>query len=359
MTRPTEIIIDTNALRHNLAQVRLCAPHSKVIAMVKANAYGHGMIHVAKALHSADALGVASLDEAVYLRESGIKSPLFLMEGLFQANEISRASLNNVVLVIHHAEQIKMLASVKVNKPFHCWLKLNTGMNRLGLNISEFKSAYETLMSLSVVAKPIGLMTHFAEADDLQSHATKKQAALFLENITGYDGPKSLCNSAGILAYSDLHYDWVRPGLMLYGASPFQGETGVTHQLLPVMTFSSQLIAIYPVKRGEKVGYGGTWTADKESLIGIVAAGYGDGYPQQAQNGTPVLIHGKQYSLVGRVSMDMLAVDLNNHHDIQLGDRVVLWGEGLPVEVIAKHANTSAYELLTRMTTRPKLNVKA
>lgn len=354
MSRPTELIIDLNALRHNLAQVRLSAPHSRVLAMVKANAYGHGMIQVAKALHTADALGVASLEEGIALREAGIKLPIVLMEGLFHADELTRASLNNFELVIHDVSQIAALKSAKVKKPFHCWLKINTGMNRLGLHPDVFFEVYNELKRLSSVANPLCLMTHFAEADDLHSKATQDQIKKFEQITEGYEDLRSLCNSAGILAYPKAHADWVRPGLMLYGASPFSGEVGADRGLKPVMTLHSEVMAIHAINQGERVGYGGTFVAERDTRIAIIAAGYGDGYPQQAQNGTPVLVKGEIFPLAGRVSMDMLAVDLKDNNDIKLGDPVTLWGEGLPVETVAKQGLTSPYELLTRITARPE-----
>lgn len=358
MTRPTLITIDTAALRHNLARVKQLAPDSAVLAMVKANGYGHGLLTVAKALQDADGFGVASIDEGLVLREAGIKQPIFLMEGLFSPDELTLAALHHFTLVIHHEPQVEMLQSVKLKSPLTVWLKVNTGMNRLGLSPERFHACYQTLMASPVVAKPIGVMTHFAEADNLESGASVKQLETFMPLVEGLDSPMSLCNSAGILSLPMAHADWVRPGLMLYGASPFAGETGVDRGLKPVMTFSSQLIAIQSVAKGQKVGYGGTWTAKSDTRIGIVAAGYGDGYPQQAKNGTPVRVNDQLCSLVGRVSMDMLAIDLKSNMGVAIGDPITLWGEGLPVEMVAKHCNTSPYELLTSMTARPRAKQK-
>lgn len=357
MSRPALITIHLNALRHNLAQVREHAPNSKVLAMVKANAYGHGLVVIAKALNQADGLGVASLDEGIALREAGIKQPIFLMEGLFNADELTLAALHHFTLMVHHLDQVAMLQSVRLQKPLPVWLKVNTGMNRLGVMPADFNACYEKLLACQNVAKPIGLMTHFAETDNLKSEATADQVACFNKVIEGVQAPLSLSNSAGILGWPSIKADWVRPGLMLYGASPFAKETGLDRGLKPVMTFSSKLIAVHAIKRGEKVGYGGTWTAHEATRIGIVAAGYGDGYPQQAKNGTPVLVNGKICPLVGRVSMDMLAVDLKDLPEAKPGDQVVLWGEGLPVESVANQCLSSPYELLTRMTTRAKIAV--
>lgn len=358
MTRPALITIDTAALRHNLAQVKKLAPDSQVLAMVKANGYGHGMTMVAKALHDADGFGVASIDEGIALREAGIKQPIFLMEGLFSADELTLAALHHFTLVIHHEPQIAMLQSVKLKTPLSVWLKVNTGMNRLGLSTDDFRDGYQVLMASPVVDKPIGVMTHFAEADNPKSDATLKQLEAFMPLVEGLDSPMSLCNSAGICSLPMAHADWVRPGLMLYGASPFANETGADRGLKPVMTFSSRLIAIQSVKKGQKVGYGGTWTAKSDTRIGIVAAGYGDGYPQQAKNGTPVLVNDTICPLAGRVSMDMLTIDLKNNMGATIGDPVTLWGEGLPVETVANHCLTSPYELLTSMTVRPRTKQK-
>lgn len=359
MSRPAHVTIDLQALRHNLKQIRLMAPKAKVLAMVKANAYGHGMITVAKTLQDVDGLGVASLEEGIVLRDAGIKTPIFLMEGLFHADELTLAALHNFTVIVHHEAQIKMLESAKLKKPLHCWIKINTGMNRLGVTPAHFKAVYEKLSQLTCVAKPIGVMTHFAESDNAESPATNAQIQLFKSLVDGLNVPLSLANSGGILSFPEAHADWVRPGLILYGASPITKQTGEMHGLKPVMTFSSRLIAVYPIERGQKVGYGGTWTASEPTTIGIAAVGYGDGYPQQAKSGTPVLVNGQQCVLAGRVSMDMLAIDLGSQSSAALNDEVVLWGAGLPVEIVANHALTSAYELFTRKTSRPKIKINA
>jgi len=357
MSRPTTLNIDIAALKHNLQQVRKYAPNSSIIAMVKANAYGHGIITAAKALTDADAFGVASLEEGMILREAGITQPIVLMEGLFSIDELSLAQKYQFTLVIHHLPHLEMLESVKIHEPFHVWLKINTGMHRLGFEPHEVDHVYKRLQSLSCVHQPIGLMTHFAEADHEDTDATAHQRDLFLKLVANYNGPKSLANSAAILSNPDTHADWVRPGLMLYGASTFLDKTGLDFQLKPVMTLWSRLIAITPVKAGGKVGYGGVWTAPLDMQVGIVGVGYGDGYPQLAENGTPVLINGVECPLVGRVSMDMIAVDLRPLKNAKVGDKVILWGEGLPVEYVARSSKTSPYEILTRMTPRPKLQL--
>jgi alanine racemase len=358
MSRPTYMTIDLSALSHNLTRVHELAPGRSVIAMVKANAYGHGLERIASALHHADALGVASLEEGVKLREAGIQKPIVLMEGLFYPDELIEAAYHEFILVVHHLPHIEMLENTQTPYPFRIWLKINTGMNRLGFSPSDVITIYQRLMCMNSVQKPIGFMTHFAQADYLSSDVTQSQIALFEQMTSTLPGLKSLANSAAIIAWPNSLGDWVRPGLMLYGASPFANQTGLDHGLQPVMTLWSRLIAVSSVKKGSKVGYGGTWTATDDTVIGIVGVGYGDGYPQFAENGTPVLVNNQIGTLAGRVSMDMLAVDLGQQQNAKVGDPVVLWGKGLPVEVVAKHSKTSAYEILTRMTPRPKIEIK-
>lgn len=358
MSRPTFMTIDLGALRHNLQRVKELAPKSAIIAMVKANGYGHGIVRVAKSLEKAEALGVASLEEGLILREAGITQPIVLMEGLFYPEEIFEAARAKFSLVVHHLPHVEMLEKAKVDTPFPIWLKINTGMHRLGIDPQDLMQVYQRLQKADSVKKPIGLMTHFAEADMVESPATNQQLKLFAETTQNLSGPRSLSNSAGILAWPAAHADWVRPGLMLYGASPFAGKTGLDYQLEPVMTLWSRLIAIVNVKKGGKVGYGGYWEAPEDMLVGVVGVGYGDGYPQFADNGTPILVNDVQCQLIGRVSMDMLAVDLRNQPQAKIGDIVKLWGKGLAVEHVAKFSKTSAYEILTRMTPRPKIEIR-
>lgn len=327
------------------------------MAMVKANAYGHGIVRIAQGLPAADAFGVASLDEGIKLREAGVTQPIVLVEGLFSSDEVMEAAKHEFTLVVHHLPHVEMLEKAKVKHPFSVWMKMNTGMHRLGFAPQETDAVYQRLMAAPAVKKPIGLMTHFAEADRVDSNATEQQIKLFNQITSHLPGPRSLANSAGIIAWQEAQGDWVRPGLMLYGASPFPDKTGLEHGLRPVMTLWSRLIAINPVRKDGKVGYGGTWTAPEDRLIGVVGVGYGDGYPQFAENGTPVLVNGSVCPLVGRVSMDMLTVDLYNQPQARIGDPVILWGQGLPVEEVARHSHTSAYEILTRMTPRPKIEV--
>lgn len=358
MGRNIVSLISTKALRHNLDQIRKIAPHSKIMAMVKANAYGHGLATVATALSDADALGVASIEEALLIRKLGVKTDIVLMEGIFREEELPFVQTHRLTLVVHHWSQIQALQNYanKVTDPFIVWIKINTGMNRLGFPLHEFDEAYRVLSSLKNV-KLKGMMTHFSQADDKNSTQTDLQIQRFEQALSGYEGEKCLANSAGIIAYPKAHANWVRPGLILYGASPFSQSTGAEFGLLPVMTLRSEIIAIRNLQEGEKVGYGGTWqNPSSDARIGIVAMGYGDGYPWHAKN-APVLVNQHRVNTVGRISMDMLAVDLTLFPDVKVGDPVVLWGEGLPIEQVAECAGTIPYELFCRFTERVTVKV--
>ena len=358
MSRPTYITIDLNALRHNVQTIRRMAPGCAVMAMVKSNAYGHGIERIGLALSDVEALGVACLEEGFKLRRAGVKNSIVLMEGLFSAEEIARAENGNFVLVVHHVAQVEMLEHAEVSIPFSVWLKIDTGMHRLGFHPDEVKKIHERLLNCTAVNKPIGLMTHFAESDALDRSSTQQQIDLFNQLTQGLAGPRSLANSGGIMAWPSAHGDWVRPGIMLYGASPFEGRAGRDFQLEPVMSLSSELIAIHDVKKGDRVGYGGIWTSPDDRRIGVIGIGYGDGYPRHAQNGTPVLVNGKVCPLVGRVAMDMMTVDLYTQPHAKVGDPVLLWGADLPVETVAAHSSTIGYELLTRITQRVHVHIK-
>jgi alanine racemase len=352
MSRPAKITINLSALRQNYQQVKALASYSRVLAMVKSNGYGHGIVRIAQGLLEADAFGVACIEEGMLLRNAGINNPIVLMEGLFEPTELPLAVQHNFTLVVHHREQIEMLEQQTELKPLSVWLKIDTGMHRLGFHPDEALQAYSRLTHCSAVQKPIGLMTHFAESDSLERAHTLKQIELFDTTTVNLVGPRSLANSAGIIAWPSAHGDWVRPGIMLYGVSPFSGHRGVEHHLQPVMSLSSKLIAIHRIAKGERIGYGGTWTSPEDMLVGVVGIGYGDGYPWRAKSGIPVLVNGRPCPLVGRVAMDMLTVDLRTQPDAKVGDSVLLWGPGLPVEVIAEQSGTSPYELLTRITQR-------
>lgn len=357
MGRPTTITIHLDALRHNLQQIKKLAPQSSILAMVKSNAYGHGLERIALALPDADALGVACIEEGIKLRNAGVNNPIVLMEGLFTGNELNQAAQLDFDLVVHHVDQVEILEKNPSIKPLRIWLKINTGMHRLGFDPDKVETVYQRLMQCANIKKPIIIMTHFAEADSEDKTSTEKQIACFEKVTKNIPGPRSLCNSAGIMTYPKAHQDWVRPGIILYGASPIKGDSLSDHGFKPVMSLSTQIIALHQVTKGEKVGYGGTWICPEDMLVGVIAIGYGDGYPQFAKAGTPVLVNGKICPLVGRVSMDMATVDLRTQPYAKVGDPVVLWGEGLPIEKVAENNHTSAYELLTRITQRVRVEV--
>jgi alanine racemase len=266
------------------------------------------------------------------LRRSGIKTPIVLMEGLFTNDELIKASEENFTLIVHHALQVEMFEQNPTVKPLSIWLKIDTGMHRLGFAPDQVVSVYERLQRCQAIKKPIGLMTHFAEADSSDRGPVMRQIELFNDVTQGLQGPRSLANSAGIIAWPTTHAEWVRPGLMLYGASPFSKHTGGEYHLQPVMSLMSELIAIHDIQKGERIGYGGTFVASEPMRMGVVGVGYGDGYPQCARNGTPMLVNGQRCPLAGRVSMDMLTVDLRAEPKAKVGDPVLLWGAGLPVE---------------------------
>lgn len=354
-----EALINLEALSHNFSVIRtLIGPHADIMPMVKANAYGHGLVNIASHLGEAMYFGVACLNEASILRSLGIKKPIMVMSGFCDAHELAVFAELKLTAVIHHVDQIRMLEmSQDEVEPIPVWLKLGTGMNRLGLNPAFFKSAYERLSHCEQVQKPFGLMTHLASADT-DVDFTCKQIALFDELTEGLDNPKSITNSAGIFSCTDAHHQLVRPGIMLYGISPFANKTGNELGLQPVMTLRSRLLAYQSVQRGTKVGYGCTFEADRDFLMGIVAIGYGDGYPRHIAPGTPVLVHGVECPIIGRVSMDMMAIDLTGVENPCMGDPVVLWGPELPVERIAAAAGTIAYELCCQLTGRvSRINV--
>jgi alanine racemase len=349
--------IDGGALRHNLQAIRLRAARSKVMAVVKANAYGHGLVPVARALDTADAFAVARLDEGLALRDAGIAQPVVLLEGIFDREQLDIAARETFDLVVHCAEQIALLQEMKRASPLRVWLKLDSGMNRLGFKGAEFSAAYAALSAIDAIQKPLRLFTHMADADNPESNQTSVQLRRFNDAVTGLPGERSLANSATLCSFPEAQADWVRPGLMLYGVSPFAGGVAADFGLRPVMTLSASIIAIKDIAAGESVGYGARWTADRATRIAIVAAGYGDGYPRAAGNGTPVLVNGQRASLVGRVSMDMLAIDVGAIRAPQIGDSVVLWGAGLPVEEIARCAAMIPYQLLCAVSRRVALQV--
>jgi alanine racemase len=352
VSRLIRAVIDTRALRHNLSVTRERARRARIMAVVKANAYGHGLVPTALALAEADAFAVARLEEGLALRAAGITQPIVLLEGVFNAEQLLEAARHGFDLVVHDALQIELLEQMAGAHRFVLWIKIDTGMNRLGFAPREFAAALGRVRRLTPAPLEIRLLTHLASADERDNRVTDAQLARFREATAGLDYALSIANSAGIFGDARLGCDWVRPGLALYGASPFADTSAAQLGLEPVMSLQTSVIALRRVCRGETVGYGGAWTAPRDSAIAIVAAGYGDGLPRGLPGGTPVLVGGERAPIVGRVSMDMIAADVSQLSEVHVGTPAVLWGPGLPVEEVARHAGTIPYELLCGVSQR-------
>lgn len=355
MSRPTHIIIDPNALLHNVARIKHLAPGKKLIAMVKANAYGCGLAKVAPVLEGhVDALGVAALEEALTIRSLGVKTSCILFQGIFSPEELYTISEHQFVCVVHQHHQLEWIVNTPLAKPISIWIKVNTGMNRLGFDPEDLPSIMDKVKQCPWINKDIGLMTHLASADQPDSEENKQQISRFQNiELLGIQ-QRSIANSAAILSFPETHADAVRAGIMLYGVSPFLQQTGSELGLKPVMSFTSAVSALYKKPPLVRVGYGGIWTSKQQSLIGIVPVGYGDGYPRHIAPDTPVWVAGREVPIVGRVSMDMLAVDLTDHSTVQIGDLVELWGTHIAVERIAAAAGTIGYELICQVTERTR-----
>lgn len=349
MYRKTAALIDLDAIRSNFALACSLAPRSKNIAVIKANAYGHGMLRVAEALHDvAPAFAVATIDEALELRKGGINNDVLVLQGVATAAACKVAASSRLTLVVHTREQIEVLIEAGISVPV--WLKIDTGMHRLGLAPGDLADARKRLAACGVEVQVT--CTHFACADELDGDATRQQLASFNAATSDLDLPRSMANSAGILGWPESHAEWNRPGYMLYGSSPFAADVATASTLRPAMTLRSEIIAIRAVPRGDSVGYGARWTAERPSSIGTVAIGYADGYPRHAQNGTPTLVNGKVAPLAGTVSMDAITVDLTEHDNVEVGDTVELWGAGVAVNTVAAAAGTIGYQLLTGVSSR-------
>lgn len=347
------VVINRRALRHNLQRLRELAPDSRMVAVVKANAYGHGLLETARTLTDADAFGVARLEEALRLREGGITQPVLLLEGFFDAYDLPSISREGFHTVVHNEAQLSALEQATLEKPVTVWMKLDTGMHRLGVLPEHADAFYERLSACKNVRQPVNIVSHFARADEPDCGATEKQLALFNHFTDGKPGQRSIAASGGILLWPQSHFEWVRPGIILYGVSPLDTRPwGEDFGFKPVMTLTSSLIAVREHKAGEPVGYGGTWVSERDTRLGVIALGYGDGYPRSAPSGTPVRVNGREVPIVGRVAMDMICVDLGPDAQDKMGDSVVMWGDGLPVERIAEMTGVSAYELITRLTPR-------
>lgn len=349
MSRPLQATIDLGALRHNLAVVRRYAPHAKALAVVKANAYGHGMLRAAAALQDAEGFAVLRVEEGIALREAGHHQTIALLEGFFSPDELPLLAEYRLTTVIHNPASADMLARAKLASKIDILLKINTGMNRLGFTPEAFPGALQRLHSCPNVGN-ITLATHFARADE--GPGISAQLECFERTTQGLPLPRSLANSATLLRYPQAHASWVRPGIMLYGSSPFSDESAQQIGLRPVMTLTSRIIAVQNLQPGESVGYGGLFQAEHPTRVGIVACGYADGYPRHAPTGTPILVEGIRSRTLGRVSMDMLFADLTDIPAAGVGSPVTLWGKGLPVEDVAHAAGTIGYELLCALAQR-------
>ena len=358
MTRPSKALIDLAALRQNYLTARKLHG-GRALAVVKANAYGHGAVVCAQALSDiADGFAVAVMAEALELRQAGVMRPILVLEGCFDYSECIEAQNNDIWIAVHQAAQIDMLyTSVLVPASVHVWLKIDSGMHRAGFALNEVMGAYQRLAANPAVAS-ITLMSHFARADEPNAPTTAQQIQAFELATRDIPGDRSLCNSAGILAWPAARRDWARPGVLLYGANPLPAayiEQHPEQKLLPVMSLHSEVFAVKTLQPGEALGYGGTFVAERPTRVGLVALGYADGYPRSAPTGTPVEVDGKRSRIVGRISMDMLNVDLTELPQAGIGSQVELWGCNIDINEVALCANTIAYELLCNVKRVPRV----
>jgi alanine racemase len=352
--RPARALIDLQALRHNYQLARETTG-AKALAVIKADAYGHGAVRVAQALEAeVDGFAVACIEEALELRQAGIKAPILLLEGFFEADELALIVEHDFWCVVHSMWQLEAIESTSVGKPLTVWLKLDSGMHRVGLSPADYQAGYQRLLASGKVAKVV-LMSHFARADELGSARSDEQVAIFQAASQGLKAQVSLRNSPGTMGWPTIPSDWVRPGIMLYGATPFDQPQSVADRLQPVMTLESKVICVRELPVGEPVGYGGAFVTDRATRVGVVAMGYADGYPRQAPTGTPVFIDGQRSQLLGRVSMDMLCVDLTDLPQAGLGSRVELWGKNVLASDLATAAGTIPYQIFCNLKRVPRL----
>jgi len=343
--RPARALIDLEALRHNYRLARRLGG-GRALAVVKADAYGHGAVRCAAALEQeADGFAVACIEEALVLREAGIRKPILLLEGFFEASELPLLLEHDLWTVVHAPWQVEALERTPLPRPLHVWLKLDSGMHRVGIDAASYADTWRRLQALPHVEVAVK-MSHFSRADELDCARTGEQLATFAAATAGLAGETSICNSPALLGWPDARADWARPGLMLYGVSPFAQAHEPASQLRPVMTLESKVIAVRELPAGEPVGYGARFVTQAPTRIGVVAMGYADGYPQFAVNGTPVAIDGRPGRLAGRVSMDMLTVDLTDHPQAGVGSQVELWGNQIAAAEVVAHSQTSSYRLL-------------
>ncbi len=353
--RPTQATIDLDAFAHNYRLARALGG-GRALAVVKADAYGHGAVACARALDGeADGFGVACIEEALELREAGIRAPILLLEGFFEADELALVERHDLWTVVASPWQVEALERHRVARPLQAWVKLDSGMHRLGLSPGEYLDAWRRLQALPSVAALVA-MSHFSRADELAHASTPEQLATFDAALAQLPQgtPASVANSAALMAWPATRRDWVRPGLMLYGAHMLDAPRAEADALRAVMTLESKVIAVRELDAGQPIGYAGTFITTRPTRVGVVAAGYADGYPQYATSGTPVLIDGRRGELIGRVSMDMLTIDLTDHPEAGLGSRIELWGAGLPVAEVAARSGNSPYRLLTGLKRAPR-----
>lgn len=353
--RPARALIDLDALRHNYRLARRLGG-GKALAVIKADAYGHGAVRCAQALEGeADGFAVACIEEALELRQAGIRAPILLLEGFFEADELAPIVEHGLWTAVGSPWQVEAVARFAATSAasLHVWLKLDSGMHRLGLSPAEFRAAHARLSALPQLA-PLTMMSHLARADELDCVRTGEQAQVFAAATAGLAGQTSLCNSPALLGWPQVRSDWVRPGLMLYGANPFPDGTPLPGELKPVMTLESKVFAVRELAAGEPLGYGARFVAERPTRVGVVAMGYADGYPQFAPNGTPVRIDGRPGQLIGRVSMDMLTVDLSEHPQAGIGSAVTLWGAAPLAATLAERCHSSAYRLLCGLKRVPR-----
>ena len=350
--RPAQAVIDLNALRHNY-QLAKTLSNARALAVIKADAYGHGAVRCAQALTEADGFAVACIEEALELREAGIRQPILLLEGFFEQSELALIQAHDLWCVIHTEWQLKALEQAALGSPIKVWLKLDSGMHRVGFDAKAFQEAYKRLKNIAWV-EDVVLMSHMARADEPECPRTREQLASFNQATEGLTGQVSLRNSPSILQWPELNGDWVRPGLMLYGASPFNQFQEQALNLQEVMTLTSKVIAVRDLAFGEPLGYGGRFVADQPTRVGVVAMGYADGYPRHAPTGTPVAVDGQLTRLIGRISMDMLTVDLTDLPQAGVGSHVELWGKQVKASRVAEGADTIAYQLFCNLKRVPR-----
>ncbi|KTB98396.1 alanine racemase [Pseudomonas syringae] len=352
--RPARALIDLHALRHNYRLAR-DSSGGRALAVIKADAYGHGAVHVAQALEAqADGFAVACIEEALELRAAGIRAPILLLEGFFEADELALIVEHDLWTVVHAIWQLEAVEQAQPGKPLTVWLKLDTGMHRVGLHPSEYRAAYQRLLATGKVARVV-LMSHFSCADELNSACSDQQVAVFEAARQGLVAETSLKNSPAVMGWPKIPSDWSRTGIMLYGATPFDQTQPLAERLQPVMTLESKVISVRELPAGEAVGYGATFVSERPLRIGVVAMGYADGYPRHAPTGTPVLIDGQRSRLLGRVSMDMLCVDLTDVPQAGLGSRVELWGKAVLASEVATQAGTIPYQIFCNLRRVPRI----